>query len=353
MNIIELHENVWKQLGARRAHLPHALLLTGPRGIGKSALARSFAESLLCENPSSSLAACGSCIACGWLKQGNHPDFRLIQPEAMDDGEEAAAGSASSSASGAKKKPSQQITIDQIRGLDEFLHVGTHRHGVRVVLVSPAEAMNRATANSLLKSLEEPAPSTLFLLVSDDEQRLLPTIRSRCQHVPVTVPEHARAKEWVAEAGIDEPERWLALAGGAPLLAAELGSGEERALVDALVVELAKGRHLDPMGTAAVIDKVIKAEKRPVPLRRAVEWLQKWLADLLAVKVGGGPRYFTAQAPALRETSRFATLPGLLAFSRKALQYRQHCEQPVNSRLFFEDFFLNYAALFRSDRDSN
>ncbi len=349
MKIIDLHESVWKQLGARRAHLPHALLLTGPRGIGKSALARSFAESLLCENPSSALTACGSCLACGWLKQGNHPDFRLIQPEAMEDGEE----TASSTGTTAKKKPSQQITIDQIRGLDEFLHVGTHRHGVRVVLICPAEAMNRSTANSLLKSLEEPSPSTLFLLVSDDVQRLLPTIRSRCQHVPVTVPEHARALEWVAGAGVDDPERWLSLAGGAPLLAVELGGGEERALVDALVVELAKGRNLDPMGTAAAIDKVIKSEKRPVPLRRAVEWLQKWLSDLLVIKAGGVPRYFTAHASALSDSSRFATLPGLLAFSRKALQYRQHCEQPVNSRLFFEDVFLNYAALFRSDRDSN
>ncbi len=349
MKIIDLHESIWKQLGARRVNLPHALLLTGPRGIGKSALARSFAESLLCESPLSSQAACGSCMACGWLKQGNHPDFRLIQPEAMDDGEE----TASVAASGGKKKPSQQITIDQIRGLDEFLHVGTHRHGVRIVLICPAEAMNRSTANSLLKSLEEPSPSTLFLLVADDEQRLLPTIRSRCQHVPVTVPEHARAMEWVAGSGVDDPGRWLALAGGAPLLAVELGGGEERLLVDALVTELAKGRNLDPMGTAAAVDKVIKSEKRPVPLKRAVEWLQKWLADLLAIKVGGVPRYFTAQESALRESSRFATLPGLLAFSRKALQYRQHCEQPVNSRLFFEDFFLNYAALFHSDRDSN
>ncbi|WP_305075520.1 DNA polymerase III subunit delta' [Propionivibrio sp.] len=349
MNVIDLHEEVWKRLGARRANLPHALLLTGPRGIGKFALARSFAESLLCENPSVSQVACGACLACGWLQQGNHPDFRLIQPEAMDDGEEAASGAAA----GTKKKPSQQITIDQIRGLDEFLHVGTHRHGVRIVLICPAEAMNRSTANSLLKSLEEPSSSTLFLLVSDDSERLLPTIRSRCQHLPVTVPEHARATAWVADAGVDDPARWLALAGGAPFLAVELGGGEERVLVDALVAELAKGRQLDPMGTAAAIDKVIKAEKRPVPLKRAVEWIQKWLADLLLLKVGGEPRYFTAQVSVLRESCRFTSLSGVLAFSRKALQYRQHCEQPVNSRLFFEDVFLNYAALFSSDRDSN
>ena len=161
MNMIELHPEFWAGLLARRARLPHALLLSGQRGIGKFALARQFAESLLCEQPGVAQEACGHCAACGWLRQGNHPDFRLLQPEAL-------AGEAAGSepdASGSKKKPSQQITIDQIRDLDEFLHVGTHRQGARIVLIHPAEAMNRATANAILKSLEEPIPGTLFLLV--------------------------------------------------------------------------------------------------------------------------------------------------------------------------------------------
>ncbi len=344
MNIIDLHESVWRQLVERRGRLPHALLLTGARGIGKSMLARCFAESLLCEAPLPTSTACGSCLACGWLKQGNHPDFRLIQPEAMDD---------ERTETDSKKKPSQQITIDQIRALDDFLHVGTHRHGVRVVLIAPAEAMNRSTANALLKSLEEPSSDTLFLLVSDDMERLLPTIRSRCQHVPIPVPAHDCSLAWLVQAGVKDAERWLALTGGAPLLAVELGGGDERVLVDALATELAKGRHLDPLATAAAIDKVIKSEKRPVPLKRVVEWLQKWLADMLLLKVGVAPRYFTAQSAAMQESVRLVSLAGLLAFSRKALQYRQHCEQPLNSRLFFEELFLNYTAMFRTDRDCN
>jgi DNA polymerase-3 subunit delta' len=71
-----------------------------------------------------------------------------------------------------KKKPSQQITIDQVRALDDFLHVGTHRHGARLVLLNPAEAMNRPTANALLKSLEEPIANTLFILVTSEPHRL-------------------------------------------------------------------------------------------------------------------------------------------------------------------------------------
>lgn len=138
MKITELHVAVWEQLLARRRQLPHALLIVGQRGIGKFALARSFAESLLCENLAPSGEACGACLACGWLAQGNHPDLRLLQPNAV--AAEAPEGGEGEDAG--KKKPSQQITIDQVRALDEFLHVGTHRHGARVVLLNPADAMN-------------------------------------------------------------------------------------------------------------------------------------------------------------------------------------------------------------------
>ena len=159
MNEIELHKKVWTGLQARREKLPHALLFVGQKGLGKFALARQFAASLLCEAPRSDGQACGTCLACNWYGQGNHPDFRLLQPEAMEDQPEADEG---------KKKPSQQITIDQVRALDEFLNVGTHRGGLRIVIVNPTEAMNRSTAIALIKTLEQPAPSTIFLMISSD-----------------------------------------------------------------------------------------------------------------------------------------------------------------------------------------
>ena len=340
MNIIDLHVQIWDGLNARRSRLPHALLLTGQRGIGKFDLARRFAESLLCEKPTSTHEACGQCAACGWLAQGNHPDFRLLQPEAMaeEEGEAAEVGS--------KKKPSQQITIDQVRALDDFLHVGTHRHGSRVVLVNPAEAMNRATANSLLKSLEEPIPGTVFILVSSEPERLLPTIRSRCQVIPVPLPSPEKAAAWLQQEGIGDAGKWLALAGGSPLLAVDLGQSDERLLLDALLAEVSLGARIDPLAAAAAVDKIVKAEKRPAPLRRVVEWSQKWLFDLLLVSVGQPPRYFIAQSGVLSKMSGATTMVNLLAFSRKTLQYRLQCEQPLNSRLFLEEFFLSYAAVF-------
>ena len=344
MNIAELHRDAWAQLDARRGRLPHALLLSGQRGIGKFDLARHFAASLLCEDPTAAREPCGACAACGWLAQGNHPDFRLLQPDAMsEEGDDVAEA-------GGKKKPSQQITIDQVRALDDFLHVGTHRHGVRIVLIHPAEAMNRATANSLLKSLEEPAAGTLFLLVSSEPERLLPTIRSRCQAIPVSPPARALAEQWLAAAGVADSGRWLALAGGAPLLAADLAGSEERDLVDSLVAALAAGGALDPLAAATAVDRVVKAAKRPAALKRMLEWAQKWLFDLLLVRQGLPARYFCAERQRLLGLAEIVDEHGLLAFNRKALECRAYCEQPLNSRLFLEDFFLGYAALFTAAR---
>jgi DNA polymerase-3 subunit delta' len=343
MNIIEMHRQSWQQLHERRAHLPHALLIAGQRGIGKFELARSFAASLLCEARTESGSACGRCPACGWLAQGNHPDLRLLQPSALAEGEEAEA--AAGDAAG-KKKASQQITIDQVRALDEFLHVGTHRHGARVVLLNPAEAMNRATANAILKALEEPIAGTLFILVSSEPHRLLPTIRSRCQTISMRSPPAASAIAWLRHAGVRDGEQWLALAGGSPLLALELSAKGERALLDSLLGQVAHGKGLNAVLAAAIVDKAVKAEKRPAPLKRTLEWAQKWLFDLTLASQGLPPRYFVAHAPQLLRLAQGTDARKLVAFNRKAIQYKAQCEQPVNSRLFLEEFFLNYVRLF-------
>lgn len=343
MNISQLHAKAWQQFCARRAQLPHALLVMGQPGIGKFDLARAFAASLLCEQPGDAGSACGLCLACGWLSQGNHPDLRLLQPSALADGDVA---DVEDGGEAGKKKASQQITIDQVRALDEFLHVGTHRHGRRVVLLNPAEAMNRATANAILKSLEEPIAGTLFILISSEPYRLLPTIRSRCQSITVRPPARVDAVEWLHHAGVSDGEQWLALAGGSPLLALELGGKTEQALLDALIAEVSRGSQLEALAAAAVLDRIVKAEKRPAPLKRTLDWAQKWLFDLTLASEGLPPRYFLAQAALLRRLAQTTDTRKLLAFNRKTIQYKAQCEQPVNSRLFFEEFFLNYAKLF-------
>lgn len=341
MNIFQLQESAWQRLQGRRAQLPHALLLIGQRGVGKFELARAFAAGLLCEAPGMGGHACGQCSACNWLGQGNHPDFRLVQPAAMSD-EEAEADEETG-----KKKPSQQITIDQVRGLDDFLHVGTHRQGVRIVLLHPAEAMNRNTANALLKSLEEPQPDTLFLLVSSEADRLLPTIRSRCQTVEVPLPSPQAATAWLAAQKVSDGGRWLALAGGAPRLAAELAGSGQRGLLDALLGQLQKGRQLDPIAAAALIEKTLKADKSgALTMKRTVEWLQKWSADLALVAEGLPPRYFQADGATIGQLAASSSTIKIINFNRLLIKFKAQSEHPLNLRLVLEELFFAYRALY-------
>lgn len=337
MNVIDLHPDAWNLLQARRERLPHALLLVGQKGLGKFELAQQFAAALLCESPGIDGLACHQCLACNWYEQGNHPDFRLLQPDALNDEIEVEEG---------KKKPSQQITIDQIRSLDEFFNVGTHRGGLRIVIVNPTEAMNRNTANSLLKTLEEPAAGTLFLMVSSEPTRLLPTIRSRCQVIPVAVPAPALATKVLAAAGLNDPARWLALAGGSPGLALELSAAGQGAWLETLVNRLAVGNKGDPLTMAAELDKAIRDSKGKVLLKHVVEALQKWLIDLTLAKNGLPVRYFLVQQPTISSLADMIPAARLIQAYRTAISRRQAAEQPLNARLFLEGMFLEYRALF-------
>jgi DNA polymerase-3 subunit delta' len=337
MNVIGLHQRVWSAMQGRRDRLPHSLMLVGQKGLGKFELARSFAASLLCESPQTGGLACGKCLACNWFAQGNHPDFRLLQPEALSDDIEIEDG---------KKKPSQQITIDQIRALDEFFNVGTHRGGLRIVLVNPTEAMNRSTANSLLKTLEEPSPNTLFLMVSSEPMRLLPTIRSRCQIVPVPVPSSRVATQVLADEGLSQPERWLALAGGSPGLALALAESGQSAWLELLASRLSSGRATDPLAMAAELEKAVKDSKGKLQLKQVVEAFQKWLVDLTLARNGLPIRYFLAQQATISGLADMIPPSRLIQSYRVAISRRQEAEQPLNARLFLEGLFLDYRALF-------
>ncbi len=323
--IFNWQSSAWAALSTRRAQLPQALLLVGRQGLGKSHLARVFAQSLLCERPGKDSLPCGNCQACGWFNMGNHPDYRLVQPESlMPDAEDVPAGKK-------EKKKSDQIRIEQIRDLEGFLAVGTHRGGMRVILIDPAEAMNFPAQNSLLKNLEEPPPSTLFLLVASQPQRLLPTVRSRCQILPVPLPAADLALEWLKEQGVDQPEAALSAAAGAPL-AAVASAGFQAAQRE--FFSTLKDRGFDPVQLAQTCD----AMEPPL----VVGWLQRWVQDILQVRAIGTARYYPAFSGSLEALSKGANAAGLTRLLRRLSQARALAQHPLNSKLFYEDIFLEY-----------
>lgn len=324
-SLIELNKPVWDSLHGALARLPHALLIHGVPGVGKLALAERFAQLLLCERRGQGRAPCGECESCRWFLADSHPDVRYVEPEAIaqhvvfgrDPEEEEE-----------KRKPSLQIRIEQARALADFVNLASHRGGSRVAIICPAEHMNEATANSLLKMLEEPPAGAIFLLVSHRPSDLLATIRSRCVPVPVPRPESKVAAAWLEKQGVREAARWLAFAGGAPLRALDYAKGE-RGTAIGRALRLVASR--DPSAFASVTDRE--------DLEPLVEVLQKVALDRAFAALCGQAKYSPGIKGAVPRDAR-----AWLAYARVLGQHRQLVRHPLNPKLLAADMFAGMPA---------
>ncbi|MET0265340.1 MAG: DNA polymerase III subunit delta' [Duganella sp.] len=332
-------QGAWEQLQQLRQRMPHAILFHGAAGIGKADFIERFAQGLLCEAVRADGHACGECISCGWFAQHNHPDYRRVRPEALEDepsgdGEEGEGESKKSAK--ASKTPSKEIKIEQIRNLADFMNVSTHRAGLRVVVLYPAEALNMPASNALLKTLEEPPPGTVFLLASNSLDRLLPTILSRCRKFAMPMPGHAEALAWLQQQGVSDADSWLREQGGAPLAAmaeAEAGSRDD---LETLLQLLA---HPSVEGALKVADKLQK-----VPLTAQVSWLQRWLYDVASWQLAGRVRYYPRHQRELAKLADKIHVSRLLATIKGVNERRATSDHPLSPKLFLEDMLLEYTA---------
>jgi DNA polymerase-3 subunit delta' len=336
----------WQQLQQLRARLPHAILFHGPEGIGKTAFAEHFAQSMLCRAQLPDGQGCGQCDSCGWFAQYGHPDYRRVRPEIFEDeepadGEEADAVEQKKSAKSAKA-PSKEIKIDQIRALADFMNVSTHRQGLRVITLYPAEALNTAAANALLKTLEEPPPDTLFLLVSHGLDRLLPTILSRCRKFALSMPTPEQALAWLRQQDVKDADVWLAEQGGAPLAAYALAQTGARETMDELL------RHLARPDADGALKTAERLQKTPVP--ELVAWLQRWLYDVFSVKLSGRIRYYPRYQKELAALAGQAEVGRLLGALKAVNERRAIAQHPLSPRLFIEDMLLEYSRVFSATR---
>lgn len=257
--------STWEGLCARIAaqRFPHALLVTGASGLGKRDLVAALVARLLCPTPRDDGFACGLCRGCQLRAAGTHPDRVAVTLEARDDG-----------------KLRTEITIDQIRALGERFASRPAFGGWQVVTIDPADRMNVAAANALLKTLEEPSANTALILVADEPARLPATIRSRCQRIELRPPDLSTARAWlmaqdVAPVAADEA---LLLADGNPGAAKAMLDADVGRMVDALIQDMgdaARGRSLaaiaarwgeqDNDALFAMLARLVLLAMRPMP----------------------------------------------------------------------------------------
>ena len=249
----------------RRTGLPPALLLVGSEGIGKATVARTFAAALFCADPTpvdDLIEPCGVCPSCRKVVRATHADLIWIAPE-----EEA-----------------REIKIDAVRAMQERIVFRPVEAPKIVVVIDPADALNLSAANRLLKTLEEPPPYLLFLLIASRPDALPDTVRSRCQ----TIPFHAPALSQI-ETLLGKMRGWSVT--DARLVAAMSGGRLGAALAstpDAARAEEAELHTLVADETLADYAMLLAVARRyadgPETMRQALHYLAGWFRDLLVLQ---------------------------------------------------------------------
>ncbi|MFV8833820.1 DNA polymerase III subunit delta' [Aquisalimonas sp.] len=291
--------------------LPHALLLIGPEGLGKRALAQRLSRILLCTSPGSDGAPCGSCQGCQLMAAGSHPDHHLLEPE----------------------EGSRVIKVDAVRELSRVLGMKSQLGGERIGIITPAESMNTNAANSLLKTLEEPPERTTLILVAHRPAQLPATIRSRCQTVTIPAPSHAVAASWLEARGQGEAVKLLGVVGNAPLAAQAL---HEKGGTESLQTLLEQMRGIAE-GRLSPVDVASRWGKDDVD--RVTRLLLAVIMDLIRVQA--------TQAEA--RISRLNQLPAALDsdavhdFLDEIMEQRRLADHPLNHQLVLERLFIRWS----------
>lgn len=297
--------------------LPHAILLHGPRGVGKEIFAGALAAALLCPNRGAALVACGECAECALSRAGSHPDLYRLRP----------------------LEEKKSISVDQVREACDQLGMTAMRHGHRIAVVAPAQAMTMNAQNALLKTLEEPAPRTLLLLVTARPSVLAPTLRSRCQRVEIARPTAEDALAWLArQLGHPAPDGLLEIAGGAPLRALEIAPHFEalEAQMTRLLDDLCAGR----MEVTRCAEQML-GEGLPVRL----DWLDAWFARALARRtLRHATRLTVPGGPLLQRVAAEVNISAAFRMVDRLREARRLLEGPAAAQLVMEAFLVEFTA---------
>jgi DNA polymerase-3 subunit delta' len=323
----------------RAGTLPHALLFNGATGIGKVQFAEQWAALMLCdkvvETVSSveasldNLQTCGQCQGCKLMKAGTHPDIKRIY---SDDG--------------------KAIPVDSVREVSRYLSLKSQLAQMQIVIISPAEKMNRFSANSLLKTLEEPTPNTLLILVTDRPANLLPTIRSRCQTIAFAQPSTEAASQWLQQQcqqqglTIDQQQitELLYLTNQSPLTALAYARSDALTHRQTLLESLVKLSN-------QTADPIMETTAWSSPnVTQSLQWLLLWTMDMIRLKSDaiGDDKSTGGTISTLKKLSEKIDLQILFKFLDKLTESRRLLDTQVNQQLLLEDVLIGWSRISKT-----
>lgn len=309
--------------------VPHALLFHGAEGIGKRTAALVFAKALNCEKGGAD--ACDACPSCRKIDSGNHPDLIVVEPEG------------------------QFIKVGDIKDLQERMRFRPLEGARRVVILDDAERMNLTSANSLLKTLEEPSATNVFILVSSRPHLLPMTILSRCHRLRFNpVPNDVMAAFLAREHGLEADEARLlaASAGGSIGRALSLHRGDYLTLRNGILGRISQGS-LDPLGCLALAGQ-LAGEREDI--LEALDILRTWYRDLLVFRETGsaGALINRDHAEAIGRLAgsldRETLLNGARAIREAAAAIERNVNKPLTLETMVFTLFANKANFVEDSR---
>ncbi len=314
----------WQQLlrCLRDERLPHAVLLSGPSATGKLKFCLACIWRINCVQPTQDNHACGVCNNCRLLKAGTHPDIRMINVDEEVD----------------------QIKVDVIRELNQFISLSRRQGLYKIVCINRADYMNVNAANALLKTLEEPPLNSVLFLVSSRMDTLPATIKSRCQIWRFGLPDERQALNWLQQqASNPDWKDVLAISGNRPLLALKLHStnlGKSRTRFYGYLNRLMSGGE----GVTKLSAKLQDEE-----LGHLVAWQQSWCTDLLRC-------YYKKNSVTLENPDIHSNLLNLVSqidlqslfrYLDRLTELSRFSDAPLNKRLFIEDMLIRCQEILR------
>jgi DNA polymerase-3 subunit delta' len=317
--IFPWQQKQWQQLqqAQQTDRLPHALLLLGMAGIGKTSFAQTFIRAQRCEQAVTQECECKNCSL---IKNKIHPNLLWIEPE----------------------KNGGLIKVDQIREVSEFINQTSLQGDMRFVVIHPANNMNANAANALLKTLEEPAPEAMLILISDQSAHLPATILSRCQHIHFSKPPHAQALTWLSSQGteIENPDLLLRLANGAPLTALQYSTLDiisNRLNIIEIITSL-RQPSADPLAASATIQAMDSIQ--------VLDFLLTWVMDLLRLRLGAQKQDLVNSdfVEQLADLQSRISLKSMLLYMNYLQQVRAQLNAGLNlnKQLMIETIFIRW-----------